>query len=138
MGELSRSDKKRLDNSYEFGSIKFWDCIEEIKNKDLDTEAVGMELLYQSVHFLVTKGWAEDELLNYIKNAYKDARSNQLFQQELSRDKVAHRQAGKLTDAERAVMVRVDRDKKILKKEDPENINTQELTSAKPEVAEMN
>ena len=83
MAELSKTDKKQLDNSYEFGSTTFWECLEESKGKNLDAEAVGMEILYQAVHFLETKGWTEERILNYVKNAYKDAVANQLYQQEL-------------------------------------------------------
>ena len=139
MAELSKVDKKQQDKSYEFGSTTFWECLEESKGKDLDAEAVGMEILYQAVHFLETKGWTEDEILKYIKNAYKDAIANQLYQQELSKVKAAHRQAGELTDTERAVMAK---EKRILKENDPvditKGIKTEELAAVKPEVADMN
>ena len=141
MAELSKADKKQQDKSYEFGSTTFWECLEESKGKDLDAEAVGMEILYQAVHFLETKGWTEDEILKYMKNAYKDAMANQLYQQELSKVKAAHRQAGELTDAERAVKASEIK-KKILKEADPvaitEVIETEELAAAQPEVADMN
>ena len=83
MAELSKIDKKRLDKSYEFGSTTFWECLEGIRGKKLDAEAVGMEILYQAVQFLETNGWTEDEILKYVKNACKDAMANQLYQQEL-------------------------------------------------------
>ena len=83
MAELSKIDKKRLDKSYEFGSTTFWECLEGIRGKILDAEAVGMEILYQAVQFLETNGWTEDEILKYVKNACKDAMANQLYQQEL-------------------------------------------------------
>ena len=139
MAELSKADKKQQDKSYEFGSTTFWECLEESKGKDLDAEAVGMEILYQAVHFLETKGWTEDEILKYMKNAYKDAMANQLYQQELSKVKAAHRQAGELTDTERAVIAR---EKRILKEGDPvditKEIKTEELAAVQPEAADMN
>ena len=141
MAELSKIDKKRLDKSYEFGSTTFWECLEGIRGKKLDAEAVGMEILYQSVQFLETKGWTEDEILKYVKNACKDAMANQLYQQELSKVKAAHRQAGELTDADRAIMAK---EKRKLKEGDPDPvditkaISSEELSEAKPEVADMN
>ena len=119
MVELSKKDKNKLDSSYKFGSSAFCECLEETKGKKLDTEAVGMEILYQAVHFLETKGWTEDEILKYVKNAYKDAMANQLYQQELSKVKAAHRQAGELTDTERAIMAK---EKRMLKEGDPVDI----------------
>ena len=139
MAELSKVDKKRLEKSYEFGSTTFWECLEGIRGKKLDAEAVVMEILYQAVQFLETKGWTEDEILKYAKNACKDAMANQLYQQELSKVKAAHRQAGELTDTERAIMAK---EKRMLKEGDPvditKGINTEELAEAKPEVADMN
>jgi len=139
MAELSKADKKRLENSYKFGSTTFWECLECTEDKNLDTEAVGMEILYQAVHFLETKGWTEDEVLKYMKDTYKDAIANQLYKKELSIVKAAHRQAGELTDTERAVMAR---EKMNLKKGDPveitKEINTEELAAVQPEVADMN
>ena len=139
MAELSKADKKQQDKSYEFGSTTFWECLEESKGKDLDAEAVGMEILYQTVHFLETKGWTEDEILKYMKDAYKDAMANQLYKKELSIVKSAHRQAGELTDTERALKVKK---KKILKETDSvditEGIKTEELAAVQPEVADMN
>ena len=139
MAELSKTDKKRLDNSYKFASTTFWECLECTEDKNLDTEAVGMEILYQAVHFLETKGWTEDEILKYVKNACKDAMANQLYQQELSKVKSAHRQAGELTDADRAIMAKENRK---LREGDPVDIakaiSTEELSEAKPEVADMN
>ena len=139
MAELSKADKKQQDKSYEFGSTTFWECLEESKGKNLDAEAVCMEILYQAVHFLETKGWTEDEILKYMKNAYKDAMANQLYQQELSKVKAAHRQAGELTDTERAVIAR---EKRILKEGDPvditKEINTEELAAVQPEASDMN
>ena len=136
MAELSKADKKQLDKSYEFGSTTFWECLEESKGKDLDAEAVGMEILYQAVHFLETKGWTEDEILEYVKNAYKDALANKLYQHELSKVKTIHRKAGELTDTERAL---ISKEKKILKEVDVDKeIKTEELAAEKPEVADMN
>lgn len=134
MAELTKTDKKQLDNSYEFGINTFWECLEEAKEKDLDTEAVGMEILYQVVQFLGTKGWTEDELLKYMKNANKDAEDNQLYQKELSQVKVAHRKAGELTDKERVEMVR---EKKILKEGDYADIS-QEVESVENKIEENN
>ena len=131
MAELSKTDKKQLDSSYEFGSSTFWKCLEETKSKDLDSEAVGMEIFYQVVHFLETKGWTEDEILKYVKDAYKDAMANQLYQQELRKAKAAHRQAGELTDTERAI--RASAKKKLLKVD-----ITEELAAVQPEVADLN
>ena len=139
MAELSKVDKKRLDKSYEFGSTTFWNCLEGINGKKLDAEAVGMEILYQAVHFLETKGWTEDEILKYAKNACKDAMANQLYQQELSKVKASYRQAGELTDTERASMASR---KRILKGGDPEEISkkieAEELAKVKPEATELN
>ena len=139
MAELSKADKKLLENSYEFGSTTFWECLECTEHKNLDTEAVGMEMLYQAVHFLETKGWTEDEILKYMKDAFKDAMANQLYKKELSIVKAVHRQAGELTDTERAVMAR---EKMNLKKGDPvdisKEINTEELAAVQPEVVDMN
>ena len=134
MAELSKVDKKRLDKSYEFGSTTFWECLEGVKGKNLDAEAVGMEILYQAVQFLETNGWTEDEILKYVKNACKDAMATQLYQQELSKVKVAHRQAGELTDTERAI---IGKEKKILKEVDvAKEIKTEELAAAKPAAEE--
>ena len=139
MAELSKIDKKRLDKSYEFGSTTFWECLEGAKGKNLDAEAIGMEILYQAVHFLDIEGWTEDEILKHVKGAYKDAMANQLYQQELSKVKASYRQAGELTDTERAVMAR---EKMNLKEDDPvditKEINTEELAAVQPEVADMN
>ena len=139
MAELSKIDKKRLDKSYEFGSTTFWECLEGIRGEKLDAEAVGMEILYQAVQFLETNGWTEDEILKYVKNACKDAMANQLYQQELSKVKSAHRQAGELTDTDRAIMAK---EKRKLKEGDPVDItkaiSPEELSEAKPEVADMN
>ena len=104
MAELSKKDKNKLDSSYKFGSLAFCESLEKTKGKDLDTEAVCMEILYQAVHFLETKGWTEDEILEYVKNAYKDALANKLYQHELSIVKTTHRKAGELTDTERDIM----------------------------------
>ena len=141
MTELSKTAKKQLDNSYEFGSTTFWECLEGIRGKKLDAEAVVMEIIYQAVQFIETKGWAEDEILKYMKNAYKDATANQLYQHELSKIKADHRQAGELTDierdTERAIMFRK---KGILKEGDPidvtKEIKTEELAAAKPAAEE--
>ena len=139
MAELSKIDKKRLDKSYEFGSKTFWECLEGITGKKLDIEAVGMEILYEAVQFLWIKGWSEDEICKYVKNACKDATANKLYQQELSKVKAAHRQAGELTDKDRAIMAK---EKRKLKEGDPvditETISPEELSEAKPEVADMN
>ena len=62
MTELSKSAKKQLDNSYKYGSKILWDSLEEDKNKNLDDEAVAMEILYQVTHFLGNKGWPEAEM----------------------------------------------------------------------------
>ena len=141
MAELSRADKKQLDESYEFGSTTFWDSLEESKGKNLDPEAVGMEILYQAVHFLEVQGWTEDEILKYVKDAHKDAIANHLYQQELSKVKTAHRQAGELTDKERADKASETK-KKILKEADPvaltEGMETEDLAAAQPEAADMN
>ena len=139
MVELSKIDKKRLEKSYEVGSTTFWECLEGIRGKKLDAEAVGMEILYQAIQFLETKGWTEDEILKYVKNACKDAMANQLYQQELSKVKLAHRQAGELTDTDRAIMAK---EKRKLKEGDPVDItkaiSPEELSKAKPEAADMN
>ena len=139
MAELSRTEKKQLDNSYKFGSTTFWECLEGAKGKNLDAEAIGMEILYQAVHFLDIEGWTEDEILKHVKGAYKDAMANQLYQQELSKVKAAYRQAGELTDTERASMASR---KRILKGGDPEEISkkieAEELAKIKPEATELN
>ncbi len=134
MAELSKKDKNKLDSSYEFGYSAFCECLKETKDKNLDTEAVGMEILFQAVHFLETKGWSEDEILEYVKNAYKDALGNKLYQNELSKVKTAHRKAGKLTGTERAIIAK---EKKMLKKVDvAKEIKTEELAAAKPAAEE--
>ena len=120
MAELTRTDKKQLENSYAFGFKTFWECLEKSKDKNLDSEAVGMEILYQVVQFLGTRGWAEDDILQYMKNVYKDIIDNQLYQNELSKIKVEHRGAGELTDTERVVL---HREKKILKEGDYADIS---------------
>ena len=139
MAELSKVDKKRLDKSYEFGSTSFWECLEGIDGKKIDDEAVGMEILYQAVQFLGTKGWTEDAIFKYVKNVCKDAIANKLYQQELSKVKVAHRQAGELTDEDRAIIAK---EKKKLKEGDPvditKEISPEELSKAKPEAADLN
>ena len=139
MAELSKKDKKQLDDSYEFGSTTFWECLEGTKDKDLDTEAVSMEILYQAVHFLDIEGWTEDEILKHVKGAHKDAMANQLYQQELSQVKAAYRQAGELTDTERASIASR---KRILKGGDPveisKEIEAEELAKVKPEATELN
>ena len=139
MAELSRTEKKQLDNSYKYGSTTFWECLEGAKGKNLDAEAVGMEILYQAVHFLDIEGWTEDEIFKYVKNVCKDAIANKIYQQELSKVKVAHRQAGELTDKDRAIIAN---EKKKLKEGDPVDItkaiSPEELSKAKPEAADMN
>ena len=115
MIELSKTDKKQLDASYDFGSKVFWECLEQTKNENLDSESVGMEILYQVVHFLESKGWLEDDIVNFITKSFKDATDNKLYQNELSKIKVEHRGAGKLTDKERVIL---SREKKILKEGD--------------------
>ncbi len=115
MVELSKTDKKQLDASYNFGSKVFWECLEQTKNENLDSESVGMEILYQVVHFLESKGWLEDDIVNFITKSFKDATDNKLYQNELSKIKVKHRGAGKLTDKERGILIK---EKKILKEGD--------------------
>lgn len=115
MVELSKTDKKQLDASYDFGSKVFWECLEETKNENLDSESVGMEILYQVVHFLESKGWLEDDIINFITKSFKDSADNKLYQNELTKIKVEHRGAGKLTDKERVIL---SREKKILKEGD--------------------
>ena len=148
MVELSKTDKKQLDASYDFGSKVFWECLEETKNENLDSESVGMEILYQVVQFLESKGWLAEDLENYVKNSFKDAIDNKLYQNALSKIKVEHRRAGELSDKERAIL---NREKKILKEGDyanlkeinskekdktdntievPSGINTEELATA--------
>ena len=139
MAELSKVDKKRLDKSYEFGSTSFWECLEGIDNNQMDDEAIGMEILYQAVQFLEMKGWTEDEIFKYVKNVCKDAIANKLYQKELSKVKIAHRQAGELTDKDRAIIAK---EKKKLKEADHVDItkviSPKELSEAKPETADMN
>ena len=122
MAELTRTDKKQLENSYEFGFKTFWECLEKSKDKNLDSEAVGMEILYQAIHFLETKGWSEDDIFEFMKNAYKDIIDNQLYQNQLSKMKVEHRGAGELTDDERAIL---SKEKKILKEGDYANVSSE-------------
>ncbi len=127
MAELTKTDKKQLDDSYEFGSKVIWECLEETKAKNLDSEAVGMEILYQVVQFLESKGWIAEDLENYVKNSFKDAIDNKLYQNALSKIKVEHRKAGELSDKERAIL---NREKKILKEGDYANlkeINSNEI-----------
>tara|TARA_B100001029_G_C15001479_1_gene418347 strand:+ start:549 stop:998 length:450 start_codon:yes stop_codon:yes gene_type:complete len=115
MAELTKTDKKQLESSYEFGYSKFWNCLEQTKDKNLDTEAVGMEMLYQAIHFLETKGWDEEDILIYIKDIYKDLIDNQLYQKKVTKIKIEHRSAGNLTDNERVIL---KRENKILKEGD--------------------
>ena len=79
--------------------------------------------------------------IHFIKTLYQlySALYCQLYQQELSKVKAAHRQAGELTDTERASMASK---KRILKEGDPvditKEISPEELSKAKPEAADMN
>ena len=55
--------------SFDYGMESFWKVLDDAKERDLSPDCVGLELLYNAVHFVGIRGWSEDEVMDCVAQA---------------------------------------------------------------------
>ena len=68
------SDDPLADESFQFGSERFWGLLDDSKERDLDPDCVGLEVFNCSIHFLECRGYSKDDVMGQCLEAFAAAR----------------------------------------------------------------